>query len=143
MAVPMRRLAAPPAHFLFDLGGHDPLQDRQAQLGNEAFDVVARSGDQFLQGQGHFQTQAFIINGFFFGFRAITAIGFHGWFSWLMVSVFNRPSCLMVGRRTTSNSNYRRDISPRTDFGSSSLGTPPILALACLNLGTDHELAAP
>jgi hypothetical protein len=41
----------------------------------------------------------------------MASIRFHGWFSWLLVSVFDRPSCLMGGRRTTSNSNYRRDIS--------------------------------
>src|SRR2546426_3951936 len=113
MPMPANRLLAPWAELLLDLRFHDPLDDRQAQLGGEGFYVIAHAGDQFTQRQLGFQAQSFSISCFFFGLLVLSDVLSHRWFSWLIVSFCNRPSCLMGGRRTTSNFNYRRGISER------------------------------
>src|SRR6266705_2529872 len=74
--------------------------------------------DQFTHRQLSFQAQSFPISCFFFGLLILSDVLSHRWFSWLTVSFCNRPSCLMGGRRTTSNFNYRRDISPAPTGGS-------------------------
>src|SRR2546428_5062082 len=111
MPMPANRLLAPGAELLLDFRFHDPLDDRQAQLGREGFYVIAHAGDQFTQRQLSFQAQSFSISCFFFGLLVLSDVLSHRLFSWLIVSFCNRPSCLMGGRRTTSNFNYRRDIS--------------------------------
>src|SRR5439155_22777406 len=80
--------------------------------GREGFNILAHPADQFTHRQLSFQAQSFSVNCFFFGLLVLSDVLSHRWFSWLIVSFCNRPSCLMDGRRTTSNFNYRRDISP-------------------------------
>src|SRR5437867_405603 len=111
MSVPTSRLLAPPTNLLLDFGFQDLLDDGQPQFGREGFNILGYSGDQFAQRQLSLQTHSFFISCFFFGFFHLSLVLSHRWFSWLLVICFNRPSCLMDGRRTTSNSNYRRDIS--------------------------------
>src|SRR6266853_4644072 len=109
MSVAVSLLLAPWAHLLADLGLHDPLHDGQTQFGRIGFNVLACPGDQLFPRQVCFQTQSFSISCFFFGLFHLSLVFSH---LVLLVGCFfcNRPSCLMDGRRTTSNSNYPRDI---------------------------------
>src|SRR6266581_6144170 len=116
MPVSRNQLLAPGAELLLDLRFHHPLDEGQPQLGREGFYIIAHAGDQFTHRQLSFQAQSFSISCFFFGLLILSDVLSHRWFSWLTVSFCNRPSCLMGGRRTTSNFNYRRDISPATNL---------------------------
>jgi len=103
-------LLAPFAKLAFDLRFHDLLDDRQAQLGGIILDVFANSSDQLLHRKLRLQGEPCLVLCFLFGLFYLCAILSHYWFSWLFVIYYNRSSCLMNGRRTTSNFNYRRDI---------------------------------
>ena len=89
--------------------------DRQAQLGGIILDVFANSSDQLLHRKLRLQGEPCLVLCFLFGLFYLCAILSHYWFSWLFVIYYNRSSCLMNGRRTTSNFNYRRDI-PKMRF---------------------------
>src|SRR5712675_1625499 len=129
MAMPVRRLLPPLAHFLVDLRSQDSLNEGQAQLGCERLDIRARSRYEFFHWQLCFQRQSLPIFSFSLGLFLSSSIGSHRWFSWLFVSYFNRPPCLMDGRRTTSNFNYHRDIPRlRTRMRSRSA----VMACGCL-----------
>src|SRR6266699_3398248 len=98
MAIPPHRLLAPLAGSLLDLGFHNPLNDRQTQLGGEAFHVFAHASYQLIHRQLSFQRQSFLISCFFFGLCPCSAVFSHRWFSWLFV-YFLRPSILFDGRQ--------------------------------------------
>src|SRR5215831_9101498 len=123
-AVPVHRLLAPGAQLLLNFGFHYLPDHRQAQLSGETFDILARLGEQLLERQLCCQRQSANTLGFFFGPSHQSAILSH-WFSWLIVTSFNCPSCLVDSRRTTSNSNYRRDNSPQSSVFHSCFRTRP------------------
>src|SRR5260370_12035785 len=113
--VPTALLLTPLAHLLSNLGGHEPLNDGQAQLGGKPLNVLAYPCDQLTHGQLGFQTQSCSISCFFFGLFNLSFVFSHRWFSWFCLL---RPTILFDGRQE----NHLQFQLPAGHFGAA--GSP-------------------
>jgi hypothetical protein len=105
MAVSMHRLPTPGTGFLADLSGHDALNNAQAQLRRESFDIRTRSDHQLLHRQPRFQSQSVPILGFLFGLFIRSSVFSHRWFSWLFV--FLLQPFILFDERQENHSQFQ------------------------------------
>src|SRR6266404_1343176 len=111
MAMPADRLRCPRPKLLLDLGFHHSLDNDQTQFSGEALEVFAYPAIRSFIGSCTSKASLSRLAAFplacWFCLIYFLIVGSPG----CLFASYNRPSCLVNGRRTPSNFNYRRDIS--------------------------------
>jgi hypothetical protein len=108
--VSMHGLLPPGAHLGLNLHFHDPLHDRQPQLGGKGFYILAGLGQILVHRQLRHQKPMSFVICFSCRLFFLSFVSFHLWFSWLIVNFYQLLILSDGSRRTTSNFNCPRDI---------------------------------